>query len=85
MITCKCNYEIMKAYPNGKVKLRDAITIFKLNTELFSKEANAWDSLGEAYLKSGDKQSAMINYKKALEVDPNFPSAKKALKEIERK
>jgi len=64
--------------------MKDAIKVFKLNTELFPNNANIWDSMGEAYLKSGDKQLAIESYKKALIIDPNFESSGKALKELER-
>jgi CubicO group peptidase (beta-lactamase class C family) len=71
-------YDLM-AVPNVK----DAIKIFKLNTELFPNVANTWDSIGEAYLKNGQKQLAIESYKKALAVDPNFESSINALKELE--
>ena len=61
-----------------------AIQIFKLNTELFPKIGNVWDSYGEALLKSGDKKGALMAYKKALEINPNIPSAAKMVKELEQ-
>lgn len=63
--------------------LDEALEIFKLNTELFPNIGNCWDSYGEALLKNGRKEEALKAYKKALEIDPNLPSAKKAVKEIE--
>jgi CubicO group peptidase (beta-lactamase class C family) len=60
-------------------KMEMAIEIFKLNTELFPKEVNTYDSLGDAYLTKGDKETSIIYYKKALEIDPNFESSKNAL------
>ncbi len=60
--------------------LEEAIEIFYANTVLFPKEANPYDSLAEAYLKKGEKEKAIKYYKKALEIDPDFPSAKRALK-----
>ena len=53
----------------------DAIAIFHANVDLFPDEANPYDSLAEAYLKSGDKAKALEYYQKVLEIDPNFPSA----------
>lgn len=47
-----------------------AVALFKLNTELFPKEGNLWDSLGEGYLMNGQKEEAKKNYKKALELAP---------------
>ncbi|HZJ36569.1 MAG TPA: serine hydrolase [Gillisia sp.] len=64
--------------------LTNAITIFKLNTELFPNVANTWDSYGEALLKSGNNDGALRAYEKALEINPNIPSAMKMIKELKR-
>ena len=61
----------------------DALEIFKLNTELFPGIGNCWDSYGEALLKKGHKMEALKAYKKALEINPNIPSSKKAVMELE--
>lgn len=61
-----------------------AIAIFKTNVISYPESADVYDSLGEAYLENGEKQLAVLNYKKALEIDPNYPSAIRALKEIEK-
>ncbi len=50
--------------------------------ELYPKEANLYDSIGEFHLKKGEKEQAIAYYKKALEVDPNFENAKNMLKKI---
>lgn len=60
----------------------DAIAIFQTNVDLFPKEANPYDSLAEAYLNSGDKAKALKYYQKALEIDPNFPSALKMVADL---
>lgn len=64
-------------------EITDAIKILKLNTELYPESANVYDSLGEAYMKSGDKENAIKFYKKALEINPEFPSSLQALKQLE--
>lgn len=46
-----------------------AIGLFKINTELFPDNANSFDSLAEAYLKNGQKDKAIINYKKAYAIN----------------
>lgn len=56
-----------------------AIAIFKCNVLAYPESANVYDSLGEGYLKNGNKELAIDNYKKALEIDPNFASAIRAL------
>lgn len=41
----------------GEKKYKEAIEIFKLNTELHPGDANLFDSLAEGYEASGDKES----------------------------
>ena len=62
----------------------EAVEVFVLNTELFPQVANCWDSLGEAWLKKGDKKKALEMYKKALSIDPMLPSAREMVKELEK-
>ena len=66
-------------------KLKEAIEIFKLNVFAFPRSANAFDSLGEAYLEAGDKASAIENYKKSLALDPENGNAREVLKRLEAK
>ncbi|MBK9013429.1 MAG: hypothetical protein IPM82_04750 [Saprospiraceae bacterium] len=47
-----------------------AVFVMQLNTKLYPKSANAWDSLGEATLKAGQKEKAIEFYNKAIELDP---------------
>lgn len=48
----------------------DAVEIFKLNVSEYPDSWNVYDSLGEAYLKKGDKAMAIKNYQKAVELNP---------------
>jgi len=68
----------------GQNKNEMAIKVLKFNVSAFPKSANVFDSLGEAYLKNGNKELAVEYYKKALEVDPNFSSAINALRELQK-
>jgi len=61
-----------------------AIEIFKLNAELFPDIANCYDSLGEAYLSSGNRGEAKKNYTKVLLLDPENENAKKMLDSLIR-
>jgi pimeloyl-ACP methyl ester carboxylesterase len=63
-------------------KIKDAIKIFKINTIAFPNSSNVFDSMGEAYLKDGQTDLAISNYKKSLELDPKNENAKTALKGI---
>ena len=56
-------------------KIADAIEIFKLNVEMYPQSSNAYDSLGEAYRAHGDKDLAVTNYKKSLELNPKNTNA----------
>lgn len=64
--------------------ISEAIDLFKLNAEAFPGSFRVYDCLGEAYLKSGDKRNAIINYRKSLELNPGNSSAKAALDKLEK-
>lgn len=63
-------------------QLEKAIIVFRLNTLGFPKDANTFDSLGEAYKENGQHELAIINYEKALELDPESKTAKEMLAEL---
>lgn len=63
-------------------KLPEAIAYFKLNVELYPNSSNVYDSLAEAYRANGDKDLAIANYKKSLELDPKNTNAAEALKKL---
>ena len=50
---------------------KEAIRIFKMNTDRHPESANAWDSLGEGYALSDDKDNAIKCFKKSLTLNPN--------------
>jgi len=56
-------------------KYDEAISIFTMNTIAYPNSFNAFDSLGEAYMEKGDKVSAIKNYEKSLELEPNNGNA----------
>jgi len=60
----------------------DAIRMFRLNTELHPQSANSFDSLGEGYMESGQKQQAIENYEKSLALDPKNSNAVAQLKKL---
>jgi tetratricopeptide (TPR) repeat protein len=47
-----------------------AIEVFILNTQKHPASPNVWDSLGEGYALKGDKQNAIVNFKKSLSLNP---------------
>lgn len=66
-----------------KEKIEDAIQIFKLLVSEFPNSANPYDSLGEAYYLNGNKDLAILNYKKSLELNPDNSNAEAMIKKIE--
>jgi tetratricopeptide (TPR) repeat protein len=66
-------------------KYTEAINIFKINVGLYPYSSNVYDSLGEAFMKSGDTVQAIENYKKSLELDSGNSRAKRHLKNLEKK
>ena len=68
----------------SRKKTAEAIEIFKLNIKDYPKSANTYDSLAESYLETGEKKLALEFYKKALEVDSNYPNAAAAREVIKK-
>ncbi|UXX80385.1 DUF2911 domain-containing protein [Reichenbachiella carrageenanivorans] len=54
----------------GQQKYDKAIEYFVLNAKRNPKNANCWDSLGEAYKIKGDTKNAIKNLKKSLSMNP---------------
>lgn len=68
----------------GENKTQDAIEILKLNVEAFPSSWNVYDGLGEAFMKNGNKELAIENYKKSLELNPQNSNAEDMLKKLTR-
>lgn len=66
----------------NKKDFTKAIDVFRLNTLLYPESANAYDSLGEAYMKAGQKEKAKETYQKLLQVNPANENAAKVLKTL---
>lgn len=66
-------------------KLDESIEVFKLNVALFPNSFNVYDSLGEAYMKKGENELAIENYKKSVELNPSHEGGKKMLEKLESK
>jgi CubicO group peptidase (beta-lactamase class C family) len=62
-----------------------ALEILKLNTLLFPKSFNTYDSYAEALSNTGHKDEAIFMYKKSLELNPGNEGGKKALNELLKK
>lgn len=64
-------------------KIPEAIEVFKLSVEMFPSSYNTWDSLAESYMDHGDKDLAIKNYKKSLDLNPANANAVDKLKQLE--
>lgn len=64
-------------------QIEDAIVVFSMILSDHPDSWNGYDSIGEAYYMLGDKEKAITNYKKSLELNPQNTNAVKMLKKIE--
>jgi len=63
-------------------RIDEAIGIFQLNVKMFSQSSNVYDSLGEAYMKNSQKEYAIKNYERSLELNPNNSNAVEMLNKL---
>lgn len=63
-------------------KFEEAIRIFQLNVEAYPQSSNVYDSLGEAYMDSGNKVQAIANFQKSLELNPGNRNAVQMLEKL---
>lgn len=64
---------------------RKAIDLFQLEVSAFPNSYDAYDSLGEAYAEQGERQKAIENYKKSLELNPENKNAEERIKILSSK
>ena len=63
-------------------KLPAALAVFRINTRMFPRSANVWDSFGEALLLAGDRDAGIAAYRKALTIDGDFAPSRQALERL---
>jgi len=63
---------------------QEAITVFQRNVQDYPQSFNVYDSLGEAYMQTGQKELAIKNYEKSLELNPKNDNGKEMLKKLGR-
>lgn len=68
-------------YLRGK-EMEKALAVFKLNTEVYPNSSNVYDSYGEAFKENGNKEKAIENYSKSVELNPANQNAIEILKEL---
>jgi uncharacterized protein DUF3471/beta-lactamase family protein/tetratricopeptide repeat protein len=59
----------------GKGENESAIALFTVNIMEFPNSSNVYDSYGEALMKNGEKDEAILNYQKSLELNPGNTNA----------
>jgi len=74
----RLGYQLLRS---GKPK--EAIEIFKLNVEAYPQAYNTYDSLAEAYMTVNERELAIQNYKKSIELNPKNTNGVEALKRLE--
>jgi len=65
-------------------KIDQALEIFKFNVKMYPNISNAYYSLAEAYEISGNKKLAIVNYEKAVQLDPKNENGKAKLLELKK-
>jgi tetratricopeptide (TPR) repeat protein len=64
----------------GEVK--KAVAVFALNLESFPNQWQVWDSAGEGLAMNGQREAAIIHYKKSLELNPANKDGETMLKKL---
>ena len=64
--------------------LKDAIAAGEMWIKDYPKSSSAYEILGKAYLENGNKELAINNLKKSIELNPENPRAKELLKQVEK-
>lgn len=64
----------------GRVK--DAIEVLKQNVADYPQSFNVYDSLGEAYAVNGEREAAIKNYERSIELNPANKDGIEALKKL---
>lgn len=85
------NFLVAESFLNryGYDELREknfekSIAIFQVNATMYPESSNVYDSLGEAFMKSGDTAKAILNYTRSLELDSGNRRAENMLKRLRK-
>ncbi len=68
-------YELLRT-----ARTREAVAVFRLNTQKHSESWNVWDSLGDALISAGDRAGAAAAYAESVRLKPDSPSGNDALR-----
>jgi tetratricopeptide (TPR) repeat protein len=63
-------------------KVDDAILVFRENVKNYPASFNVYDSIGEGYMVKGDKDLAIFNYEKSIQLNPDNNNGKRMLAKL---
>jgi len=63
-------------------RFEDAVTLFQINAECYPDSYLSYENLGEAYMMTGQKERALQNFQKSLDLNPANEYARQKLKEL---
>ena len=64
-------------------KNQEALDILAFNNEQYKESANTFDSLGDAYLATGDTLKAVSNFEIAFAMDSTFTMTKEKIEKFQ--
>jgi CubicO group peptidase (beta-lactamase class C family) len=65
-------------------KVTEAIDVFRFNVYVHPESSNCFDSLGEAYMVYGNRELAIKNYERSVELDPGNVHGKEMLEKLKK-
>lgn len=74
------NFLGIELMENGHLPL--ALEVFKTNTLIYPESFNVFDSYGEALMKAGKKEAAILMYRRSIALNPNNQGGKKMLEQL---
>lgn len=63
-------------------KVDQAVAVFKLSVDMYPDSFNTYDSLGEGYMVAGNRELAIENYERSLELNPENNNAVRMLERL---
>ncbi|MBO6574339.1 MAG: serine hydrolase [Rhodothermales bacterium] len=64
-------------------RYEDAIEVFELNVQEYPDASNPYDSLGEAFMVSGQLEKALLNYRVSVDLDPGNTNGRAMIARLE--
>jgi hypothetical protein len=69
---------------NNANKPDDALALLQVNAEFYPNSATTYGMMGQAFMKKNDKDNAIKNLEKAVQLDPNNQALKRQLEQIQK-